>query len=193
MGSDFSFVIVAKNECKSKIEAFINLHSDDRNSLFESADNCLCINFPLDSSILKYLESLCQYGASYPADYYIREHNAKARIGCIYFYHSTFDGLEGVCKYVFTAATSNMSFLFEESVSIRAWFVELSKQVGAMITYMDLEYNGNRIIFWGGKEIDILLKNNTHFDLTVQEFRNAIITFSESEKHAFASDAPDFC
>lgn len=193
MGSDFSFIIIVKKESKNAIESFLNLHSDDKISLNKSADDCLCINFPIDSFVLKYLEGGYDYNVHNSPDeirQFIRD-NTKARIGCIYFTEMSFDDSEELCKYKFTAATSDMSFLFEESLSIRAWFVELSKTVDAIISYMDLEYNGNRIIYFNGKEIDILLKDDSYFSLTPQEFCNAIFTFSKSAKDYFRDTSYD--
>ena len=152
MGSDFSFIVITKKENKSKIESFINLYSDNVVSFSNFSDNCLGINFPVDSHILKYLEG--GYGGyndqlSFDTTkQFMRDNNNKVCIGCIYLTESKYDDSNELYKYEFTAATSDMSFLFQESISIRKWFIKLSKTVAAIISYMDLEYNGNRIIFF---------------------------------------------
>ena len=189
MGSDFSFVVVAKKENKSRMEAFINLYSDDIITFGNLSDNCLGINFPIDSYILKYLEE--SYGShnnhifSNTVKQFMRDNNSKAHIGCIYLTEDMYDDSNEICKYEFTAATSDMSFLFQDSISIKKWFIELSKAVDSVISYIDLEYNGNRIIFFNGKEIDIFLKGDDCFQLTSQEFCNAILAFSKSTKRYF--------
>ena len=188
MGSNFSFIIVAKNENRITIENFINHYTDEWIYLDSAKNLGISINFPLDSFVLKYLEGGYEYNVYNPSDkvqYFLRDDN-RAHIGNIDYSEYVFDNsYEGLIKYRFTAVVSSMSFMFEESISVRKWFIELSKAVNAIISFIDLEYNGNRIIFFNNKEVDILLKGETYYDLTVNEFCDAIETFSEAAKDHF--------
>ncbi|WHX49589.1 hypothetical protein QNH46_02560 [Paenibacillus woosongensis] len=62
----------------------------------------------------------------------------------------------------FTAATSDMGLLFRDSVSITRWFVELSKKINSIITYIDLEDEGVRIVYFNGSDVSLELKSNHH-------------------------------
>ena len=189
MGSDFDFIVVTKIESKKAIDDYINLYSDEKNELDGKYVN-LCINFPIDSFILKYLEGGYEYNVHNTFNEikpYLRDEN-KARIGGIDFKKEAFNDSNDIYKYKFTAVTSGMSFLFEESVSIRKWFIELGKVSNALIVYMDLEYNGNRIIYFNGKEVDIFLKGDTYFNLSTKELCAAIEMFTKCSKDNFVKN-----
>ena len=186
MGSDFGFIVVAKRESKKAIEDYINLHSDKGNNLDEKYIS-LSINFPMDSFILKWLEGGYQYNTHNTFDeikHYLRD-GYKASVGGIDFKNESFNNSNDICKYIFTAVTSDMSFLFEESSTIRKWFIELGKVSNALIVYMNLEYNGNRIIFFNDKEVNIFLKDDTYFDLDANELCAAIEMFTKSADNNF--------
>jgi len=186
MGSNFGFIVVTKMENKKAIENYINSYSDEKNELDGKYIN-LCINFPIDSFILKYLEGGYEYNIHNTFNEikpYLRD-EYKARIGNIDFTKEIFNNSNDIHKYKFTAVTSDMSFLFEKSVSIRNWFIELGRVSNALIVYMDLEYNGNRIIYFNGKEVDILLKGDAYYDLSIKELCAAIEMFTKSAKDHF--------
>ncbi len=148
MGLDYTYILVIKKSKREKLINFIKASEE----VCESES--ICINFEVDSFILKYLEG----GYDWKPHYDKKEMNQyltldnKARIGGIDYLEREVNihGEELVVS--FTAVTSDMSHLFQESISIRNWFIMLSKKVDAIITYLDMEGEGHRIIYFNGRE-----------------------------------------
>lgn len=60
----------------------------------------------------------------------------------------------------FRAVTSDMSKMLESSPSVRKWLKGFSKASESILTYIDLEHNGNLITHYKGIDLEILLKNS---------------------------------
>lgn len=57
----------------------------------------------------------------------------------------------------FTAVTTDMSIMMEKSVSVKKWILEFSRQSESIISYLDLEHNGKRVLYYMGREVDITI------------------------------------
>ena len=79
--------------------------------------------------------------------------NGKIRIGG---FDSSLSKLtqQDVYEIDFTAVTSDSSRLIESSISVKKWILEFSKASDSILTYLDLEHNGHRLLFYNGNEID---------------------------------------
>ncbi|WP_240420532.1 hypothetical protein [Paenibacillus periandrae] len=173
MGLDYSYIIIIKEENRGKLFQYIN----KRGSL---DGNCACINFEVDSFILKYLEGGYDWSPHYDRQEIAKWLNSdgSANIGCINVRERKLPNLKGELSISFTAVTSSMSHLFRDSVNIHKWFLDLSKEVDSIITYIDLESEGDRIIYFRGHEINIELKGEGHIDLGKKDFLNIMTEFS---------------
>ncbi|MDQ0496068.1 hypothetical protein [Paenibacillus brasilensis] len=158
MGLDYSFKIVMNKNEKEDLYEYIRKHG--------SIDygNCACIHFDMDSFILKYLEGGYGWNPHYnklEISTHIKP-DGKARIGCIYISITEIEGQNDEVEVFLTAATSDMSLLFRDSVSINRWFIELSKEMNSIITYIDMEDEGVKIIYFKGSQIDLEIKGKQH-------------------------------
>jgi hypothetical protein len=72
-------------------------------------------------------------------------------VGSIYLYFWRSSGLRpGYSRLDFTAATTGMSRLFEQSASIRAAFIGLAESVGATCLVLDREGDGDEVCWPAG-------------------------------------------
>lgn len=66
----------------------------------------------------------------------------------------------------FKAVTDDMSRMLGSSFAVKKWLKALSKASESILTYIDLEHNGNRIVHYKGIDLDILLKGNGIYDFS---------------------------
>ncbi|MNI58787.1 hypothetical protein D3C73_1139140 [compost metagenome] len=68
-------------------------------------------------------------------------------------------------------------------VSIRNWFIELSKEVSARMTFQSLWTDGyaHRIIYYQGEQIHVEFRG--HYDLEIDTFSHIYRVFSMYLKH----------
>jgi len=151
VGLDYSYVLVS--EQNEEIKNFIIKHSEEKINI-SGNDDCLCISFPLDAQIREYFENFdADWKSKCLCDFM---HDNIGRIGCIYYSRYAIDDLPGYYKHEFTAAISSMSRLFENSPCIKKWFIDLSRASNSIMTYMDLEDSGIKLIYDKGCETDII-------------------------------------
>ncbi len=62
------------------------------------------------------------------------------------------------------AVTTEMSQMLERSLSVKKWILAFSKAAGSIMTYIDLEHNGRRILFYNGREIEVIIKKGIEYD-----------------------------
>jgi len=55
----------------------------------------------------------------------------------------------------FTAVTTDMSIMLEKSISVKKWILEFSKNTDALMTWLDQENNGKKIMYYNGEKIDM--------------------------------------
>lgn len=101
-----------------------------------------CLYFPVgDEAIRTWAEAERRAGRQERPD-------AQGRIwvGSVYLYFWRDCGLRpGYSQLDFTAATTSMSRLFEQSASIRAAFTELAESAGAVCLVLDREGDGDEV------------------------------------------------
>lgn len=78
------------------------------------------------------------------------------------------------------AATDDMSLLFKESVSIEKWFLKFSEALESCLTYLDLESDGCKLIYWAGKTIKIELKGDSFMNHSKDEFLTIMDVFTST-------------
>lgn len=64
-------------------------------------------------------------------------------------------GIDGIYHLMFTAVTTPMSSILVESLSVKKWIEELSEVSEAIVSYIDMESAGHKLLFYKGKKIDI--------------------------------------
>lgn len=177
MGLDYSFTTVIQENQKSKLYDYIKQHGRlDRK-------DCSCLFFEMDSFILKYLEGGYDWRPHYDKTE-IEKHiepDGKASIGSIYLKERKLSSDE--IEVSFTAATSDMSLLFKDSISISRWFIGLSKEVNSIITYIDLEDEGVRIMFYKGSSVQLDIRGDNHLGYFRDNFLGMIQDFSQRYLH----------
>jgi hypothetical protein len=104
-----------------------------------------CLYFPLgDEAIRAWAEVERREGR--------QDAQERIWVGSIYLYFWRDSGLRpGHSRLDFTAATTSMSRLFEQSASIRGTFTELAKSVGAARLVLDREGDGD-VVCWSGDD-----------------------------------------
>ncbi len=109
--------------------------------------------------------------------------DGKIRIGG---FDSTISKLtqQDVYEIDLTALTSDMSRLIEDSISVKKWILEFSKASDSLLTYLDLEHNGRRLVFYNGKEIDCTIKEGFDVDSyeSVKNILNDYFTLGFNKK-----------
>ncbi|MHA7967766.1 hypothetical protein ACX93W_26995 [Paenibacillus sp. CAU 1782] len=158
MGLDYTFVTIIPKHQLEHVYAYVRNHG------VIHSGNSASIHFPLDSFILKYLEGGYSWRPHYDQEEIElhMEPGGKASIGGIDLSTRELEDYPDEIEVSFTAVTSDMSRLFQDSVSISQWFVGLSKSCDAVLTYIDLEDEGARIIFCHGTEVHLELRGNNH-------------------------------
>ncbi|PZM66114.1 hypothetical protein QJQ58_08850 [Paenibacillus dendritiformis] len=178
MGLDYQFVVVIKEHNRAALWKYVEEQG-------EHLDTYIIAHFPMDSFILKYLEGGYSYAPHYDAEE-IQQHilaDGRARIGGIDIAERKLEHTENEVAISFTAVTSDMSLLFQDSISIHRWFIGLSQAADAVMTYLDLEYEGERLIYYRGDEINIELKGEGHLDVGKQKFLEIIEAYANRTVH----------
>lgn len=178
MGLDYQFVVVIKEHNRAALWKYVEEHG-------EHLDTYIIAHFAMDSFILKYLEGGYSYSPHYDVEE-IQQHilaDGKAGIGCIDIGERKLEHTENEVAVSFTAVTSDMSLLFRDSVSIHRWFIELSQAADAVMTYLDLEYEGERLIYYRGNEINIGLQGEGHLKVGKQRFIEIIEAYANRTVH----------
>jgi hypothetical protein len=161
MGLNYCYALLLE---KAK-EPLLRTHLLQAGSLEELAapfGTCAVLDFPLDEPLEAYLKKTVRerYGLSWQQtrcfrkrDY--REHfptDTTGRVGCIYVELLALPAAEHMYA-CFTAATSSMSKLFEQSSSIKIWFLGLSQVVGTTAAFLDLEADGYDFLTYQGRAV----------------------------------------
>ncbi|MEO3944261.1 hypothetical protein [Gorillibacterium sp. CAU 1737] len=177
MGLDYRFVTVIPNEHRERMYEYIK----NNGALFDSG--CTVIHFPMDSFILKYLEGGYDWKPHYDQEE-IEKHiepDGKASIGCIYIKEREQPG--GELEVSLTAATTDMSLLFRDSFSISKWFVQMSIELNSILTYLDKEDDGVRILFYQGAPVQLDLSSDTHLGNLRDRFLPLVQDFARRYEH----------
>ncbi|MCP1307321.1 hypothetical protein [Paenibacillus tyrfis] len=178
MGLDYSYTIVIDEKDVEPLRDYLKEQC-------ELSGNCACIRFEIDSFIMKYLEGGYD-GTPHHDRSEIEQYignDGKAKIGCIYIKESKLPNASGELSVSFTAATSSMSLLLRDSYSIHRWFIGLSKEFHSILTYLDLEHEGHRLIYYRGKEINIELKGEGHLEVGKSELLGILKDFTDRNRH----------
>jgi hypothetical protein len=166
MGLDYSYIIIFKKSSKSKLSTRLSTDAIIDNLQY---GKCATLKFKIDKPILKYLKDTIRHteGMNLRTTFFFKTEKFPdyfegdfGKIGCIYIDEKSFSN----DKYVmvsFSAATTAMSVLFQNSLSIRHWFINLSAELNALTTFLDLEDNGIKFIYKSGKEVDVDFTDNT--------------------------------
>ncbi len=174
MGLNYEYVLVIPIENKDKLISFINKHG-----LFQ--DSCSSIRSEIDSAIFKYFEGGYSFYPQYDCEE-INHHivsNNMVEIGEFDYREIYIEDNSSDIIVAFTAVASEMSLLIKDSNSIKRWFIELSKYVDSIITYLDLESEGHRIIYYRGIETFLEFKGEWFFSLGKSKFKDVMNDFSK--------------
>lgn len=87
---------------------------------------------------------------------------------------------QDVYAIVFVAVTSGMSTMIENSVSVKKWILEFSKVSDSLLTYLDLEHNGHRLLFYNRNEVDVTIKEGFEID-SYESVKNMIFDYFKLE------------
>jgi len=172
MGFDYSYITVIKKIDKPKLTSFIAKHVTMENTSYGACG--ATIVFKSDETIRQYLrDSLSELEKDESPNQLLNALNSEtAEIGYIYF-----DIREAKdSPYIFTrftAATTNMSLLFYESVSVKDWFIDFGENVNAIAIFLDLEDQDYKFIFREGLSVDVSVAGST--ELNSDNFYEEII------------------
>lgn len=150
------------------------------NSTPESDFDCFSLFFKVDSHVLKYLEDWDYY----PEPEWPRKDvwsqltpDGRAKIGCIYVVERAVS--ESEIEITFLPSCWDISWLFRDSLSVREWFIELSEMISATMTFLKLENEGHRILYYKGELIDVGLKGERHLELGASKFVEVMTSFAK--------------
>jgi hypothetical protein len=168
MGLNYCYALLVE---KSK-ELLLRTHILQAGSLEELAapfGTCAVLDFPLDEPLEAYLKKTVRerFGPSWRQTLYFRKRDYRehfptdttGRVGCIYVELLPLPADEHMYA-CFTAATSDMSKLFQQSSSIRSWFRQLSQVAGAKAAFLDLEADGYDFLYYQGHAVAAQLTEN---------------------------------
>ncbi|MCR5889910.1 hypothetical protein LRS06_19465 [Hymenobacter sp. J193] len=159
MGLDYSYVLFIKRSEECLLLTHLSQHGSIE-ELEEPFGTCVTLDFPLDKAILAYHEKTIRdlYGDAWPwrllldrKNYYpqLFPTDDTGRVGCIYL--DVKESASGnYCFIRLKAATSCMSRLFQNSPSIRSWFLHLSSLLKTEATFLDMEEEGYHFIYRKG-------------------------------------------
>ncbi|MNO58913.1 hypothetical protein D3C76_494880 [compost metagenome] len=166
MGLDYSYVLVINKDKREELIRFVQ-----ENGRVEGSD-CFSIHVEVDSFVLKYLEGGYDWKPHYDKEEIQQQLTSdhKARIGSIDYTEMQPKMDSDILIVSFTAVTSDMSLLFQDSMAVRNWFIVLSQKVNSMITYIDLESEGHRIICLNGASTFLEFKGEGFFRLEKKDF-----------------------
>lgn len=127
MGLDYRYVLVIQENQQAELLKYVSEHG------IINGTDCFSIYFNVDSSVLKYVEGGFSWKPKDDQDEVKHNFNAdhQAAIGCIYYSTEKLDTNCNELIVSFTAATSDMSLLFEDSRVVLKWFIALSHHLDA--------------------------------------------------------------
>ncbi|WP_019911905.1 hypothetical protein [Paenibacillus sp. HW567] len=175
MGLDYNYILVIHKDQRDRLLRYVQEHGE------VSGTGSFCLHFGVDSAVLKYLEGGYEPGPHYDWAEIQRSllPGNKARIGTIDYSEEALDNHAELLRVRFMAVTSDMSRLLRDSKSVREWFVTLSKHVDAIITYMDMEAEGQRIIYGNDTETFLEFKEEGFSQGTKREFIRRMDEFAK--------------
>ncbi|WP_153800808.1 hypothetical protein [Foetidibacter luteolus] len=175
MGLDYRYITIIEKSNRERLITKLSIDATEHKSKF---GNCTVIHFKLDKDILHYLKREIQqnerlgywknlfFRKSRFNDYFLGD---KVKIGCIYIEEENLSDFDYLIVS-FKAASTSMSILFQNSRSIKEWFVDLSKEVNAAVTFLDMEDDGYRIIYKNGMEMEMTFPEDAEKILDEQKF-----------------------
>ncbi|WP_128101555.1 hypothetical protein [Paenibacillus sp. DCT19] len=174
MGLDYRYVLVIQASQQAQLLKYVSEHG------VINGTDCFSINFNVDSSVLKYVEGGFSWKPKDDQDEVERYFNAdhQAKIGCIYYSAEKMDMNANELIVSFTAATSDMSLLFEDSRVVQKWFIALSHHLDARIAYLDMESEGHRILYLNGSETWLEFKGEGFFYMKKENYLSIMDGFS---------------
>jgi hypothetical protein len=66
---------------------------------------------------------------------------------------------DGLFKLIFTAVTSDMSIMLQESFSVRKWIHQFSVACNAELSFIDKEHEGHHILFYKCMVVDLEIRS----------------------------------
>ncbi|KQT33136.1 hypothetical protein ASG22_18120 [Chryseobacterium sp. Leaf405] len=74
-----------------------------------------------------------------------------------------------VYELSFSAVTTTMSIMLDSSLSVRNWLHEFSIVSDSIVTFIDLESSGHKIVFYKGKKVEIIDENPNDDSRNIEE------------------------
>lgn len=147
---------------------------------FESIDFATSLVFEMDPQIIECIagwNNRVNVGLqeTLKADfenYYLGD--GKVRIGYFYGAIQRLKNHE-VFEIDLMAATTDISILLKESIAVKKWILDFSENSNAIMTYLSMEDEGHKIMYYKGSEVDIRI-NGIH---VLNGAQNAIAFFTE--------------
>jgi hypothetical protein len=175
----YSYITIFKRANKAKLAArlFTDATIDDI-----EFGKCATIKFKTDKPILDYTKGVIRrnegfnlrttllFKTSKFPDYFSGDFG---KVGCIYIDEKPF-GNDDFLLVSFSAATTAMSILFQNSRSIKQWFISLSVELNAITTFIDLEDNGLNFLYKKGEEVNVVFDDYTEVTATNYDFYKKI-------------------
>jgi hypothetical protein len=184
MGLNYSYVLVVAPAAEPRLDAYLRQAGSVEQLSKPYTGTCLTLDFPLDEALLAYLREDIQrspdparssWARFRKSDY--RQHfptDDTGRVGCLYL-DSALDPVSGQLFVEFTAATSRMSRMLQDSSSIRRWFLDLSAELGATATFLHLEADGYRFIDLHGQETAAAVDEDLRVQTATAAERDAVL------------------
>jgi hypothetical protein len=82
-------------------------------------------------------------------------------------------------EFSFTAVTSDMSIMLEESIAVRKWIADFSDACKALMSYVDLESDGTMVYYYQGAEVDFRFSDISGLSKTTMS--NGELPYSDKE------------
>ena len=151
MGLDYSYIVVSRKSDKSKLISYLTNNINFETTNFGTRTT---IEFKLDEAIKEYLQDGSDESEK---DNEINSliSGEAVEIGYIYIDIKEPSGSEFIFAS-FTAATTNMSLLFCNSISVKTWFINFSKSVNAIAVFLDLEDQDYELIQNEGLDANVI-------------------------------------
>lgn len=70
----------------------------------------------------------------------------------------------GVFVIELSAVTTDMSIAMEKSLAVKKWMLEFSRSSEAILTHLDQDYKGRRLLYYMGEEIDVTICDRSRDD-----------------------------
>lgn len=177
-----SFTIVANKEVHSVIGGYVKIYKDDElidgknflnsNGHYEHVNSLhfdTNLIFDIDPKLIASIGDWTLDWNSFFLDDFINDFqeaylgNGKIQIGN---FNSSISKLKDlpIYKLKFTAVTSWMSEMLEESQSVKKWMKEWSLASHSILTFLDLESAGQHIICYKDTEMDLHIKGNISYE-----------------------------